>query len=95
MDEIWERAVETALDGQTDVDLVRTLTLDGAVKCVHGRLPPPSLFEKFGCILLFLCTLVVCAGFFMVQGLQASVHALMLLSWIALFVVVNMPLEDC
>ncbi|KAK4410233.1 Acidic leucine-rich nuclear phosphoprotein 32-related protein [Sesamum angolense] len=47
MDEIWERAVETALDGQTDVDLVRTLTLDGAVKCVHGRLPPPSLFEKF------------------------------------------------
>ncbi|KAG8384020.1 hypothetical protein BUALT_Bualt04G0074700 [Buddleja alternifolia] len=47
MDEIWERAVETALDGQTDVALVRTLTLDGAVKCVHGRLPPPSLFEKF------------------------------------------------
>ncbi|XP_042042146.1 acidic leucine-rich nuclear phosphoprotein 32-related protein-like [Salvia splendens] len=47
MDEIWERAVEMALDGQTDVDLVRTLTLDGAVKCVHGRLPPPSLFEKF------------------------------------------------
>ncbi|KAL7090379.1 hypothetical protein ACP275_12G037300 [Erythranthe tilingii] len=47
MDEIWERAVETALDGQTDVDLVRTLTLDGAVKCVHGRLPPPPLFEKF------------------------------------------------
>ncbi|KAL6507569.1 hypothetical protein OROGR_023764 [Orobanche gracilis] len=47
MDEIWERAVETALDGQTDVDLVRTLTFDGAVKCVHGRLPPPSLFEKF------------------------------------------------
>ncbi|KAH6807905.1 Leucine-rich repeat family protein [Perilla frutescens var. frutescens] len=47
MDEIWERAVETALDGQTDVDLVRTLTFDGAVKCIHGRLPPPSLFEKF------------------------------------------------
>ncbi|CDP02040.1 unnamed protein product [Coffea canephora] len=47
MDEIWERAVETALDGQTDVASVRTLTLDGAVKCVHGRLPPPSLFEKF------------------------------------------------
>lgn len=47
MDEIWERAVETALDGQTDIDLVRTLTLDGAVKCVHGRLPPPSLFDKF------------------------------------------------
>lgn len=47
MDEIWERAVETALDGQTDYASVRTLTLDGAVKCVHGRLPPPSLFEKF------------------------------------------------
>lgn len=47
MDEIWERAVETALDGQTDVASVRTLTLDGAVKCVHGRLPPPAIFEKF------------------------------------------------
>lgn len=47
MDEIWERAVETALDGQTDVGSVRTLTLDGAVKCIQGRLPPPSLFEKF------------------------------------------------
>lgn len=47
MDEIWERAVETALDGQTDVASVRTLTLDGAVKCVHGRLPHPSLFQKF------------------------------------------------
>ena len=21
--------------------------MDGAVKCVHGRLPPPSLLEKF------------------------------------------------
>lgn len=39
--------METALDGQTDAASVRTLTLDGAVKCVHGRLPPPSLFEKF------------------------------------------------
>ncbi|KAL6512832.1 hypothetical protein OROMI_034648 [Orobanche minor] len=47
MEEIWERAVATALDGQADVDLVRALTLDGVVKCVHGRLPPPSLFEKF------------------------------------------------
>lgn len=47
MDEIWERAVETALDGQTDVSSVRNLTLDGVVKCVQGRLPPPSLFEKF------------------------------------------------
>ncbi|KAK8606770.1 hypothetical protein V6N13_052527 [Hibiscus sabdariffa] len=47
MDEIWERAVETALDGQTDHTTARTLTLDGAVKCVQGRLPPPSLLEKF------------------------------------------------
>ncbi|KAK6924339.1 hypothetical protein RJ641_010539 [Dillenia turbinata] len=47
MDEIWERAVETALDGQTDSASVRTLTLDGAVKCLQGRLPPPNLLEKF------------------------------------------------
>ncbi|KAK8674053.1 hypothetical protein V6N13_112354 [Hibiscus sabdariffa] len=47
MDEIWERAVETALDGHTDHTAARTLTLDGAVKCVQGRLPPPSLLEKF------------------------------------------------
>ncbi|KAH7566429.1 hypothetical protein JRO89_XS08G0158500 [Xanthoceras sorbifolium] len=47
MDEIWERAVETALDGQTDPGAARTLTLDGAVKCVQGRLPPPSLLERF------------------------------------------------
>lgn len=47
MDEIWERAVETALDGQTDYASARTLTLDGAVKCFQGRLPPPSLLEKF------------------------------------------------
>ncbi|GJS40719.1 acidic leucine-rich nuclear phosphoprotein 32-related protein [Tanacetum coccineum] len=47
MDEIWERAVVTALDGQTDMTSVRALTLDGAVKCVQGRLPHPSLFQKF------------------------------------------------
>ncbi|KAF7828839.1 F-box protein [Senna tora] len=47
MDEIWERAVETALDGETDHASARTLTLDGAVKCVQGRLPPPSLLERF------------------------------------------------
>ncbi|XP_073526368.1 uncharacterized protein [Phyllobates terribilis] len=47
MDEIWERAVQTALDGVSDCASARTLTLDGAVKCVHGRLPPPSLLEKF------------------------------------------------
>lgn len=47
MDEIWERAVETALDGEKDHASVRTLTLDGAVKCVQGKLPPPSLLERF------------------------------------------------
>ncbi|XP_042507034.1 acidic leucine-rich nuclear phosphoprotein 32-related protein-like [Macadamia integrifolia] len=47
MDEVWERAVETALDGQTDCASARSLTLDGAVKCVQGRLPPPILLEKF------------------------------------------------
>lgn len=47
MDEIWERAVETALEGQTDHGAARSLTLDGAVKCVQGRLPPPSLLERF------------------------------------------------
>nr|KYP34374.1 Acidic leucine-rich nuclear phosphoprotein 32-related protein [Cajanus cajan] len=47
MDEIWERAVETALDGEKDHASARTLTLDGAVKCVQGRLPPPSLLERF------------------------------------------------
>ncbi|XWS29310.1 hypothetical protein CRYUN_Cryun24cG0018000 [Craigia yunnanensis] len=46
MDEIWVRAVETALDGQAEHAAARTLTLDGAVKCVQGRLPPPSLLEK-------------------------------------------------
>lgn len=39
--------METALEGQTDHASVRALTLDGAVKCVQGRLPPPSLLEKF------------------------------------------------
>ncbi|KAJ4900245.1 Acidic leucine-rich nuclear phosphoprotein 32-related protein [Raphanus sativus] len=47
MDEIWERAVEAALDGQPDPLATRTLTLDGAVKCLQGRLPPPPLLEKF------------------------------------------------
>ncbi|PON58609.1 FAD/NAD(P)-binding domain containing protein [Parasponia andersonii] len=36
MDKIWERAIETALDDQTDYASARTLTLDGAVKCVQG-----------------------------------------------------------
>lgn len=47
MDEIWERAVEAALNGQTDRLATRTLTLDGAVKCVQGRLPPPTILERF------------------------------------------------
>lgn len=47
MDEVWERAVEAALDGQKNLSSARSLTLDGAVKCIHGRLPPPSLLEKF------------------------------------------------
>lgn len=47
MDEIWERAVETAIDGKADASPVRSLTLDGAVKCYSGRLPPPTLLEKF------------------------------------------------
>ncbi|KAG9136052.1 hypothetical protein Leryth_021278 [Lithospermum erythrorhizon] len=47
MDEMWERAVETALEGERDASSVRNLTLDGTVKCIHGRLPPPSIFEKF------------------------------------------------
>ncbi|XP_060190961.1 acidic leucine-rich nuclear phosphoprotein 32-related protein [Lycium barbarum] len=47
MDEIWERAVETALDGETSFSSVKNLTLDGAVKCVHGKLPQPSIFERF------------------------------------------------
>uniref|UniRef100_A0A1D1YIB8 Acidic leucine-rich nuclear phosphoprotein 32-related protein n=1 Tax=Anthurium amnicola TaxID=1678845 RepID=A0A1D1YIB8_9ARAE len=47
MDEVWERAVEAALGGQADPAAApRTLTLDGAVKCLHGRLPPPGLLEK-------------------------------------------------
>ncbi|ONK76243.1 uncharacterized protein A4U43_C03F25500 [Asparagus officinalis] len=56
MDEAWERAVEAALEvhaaessssSSSPSSAPRTLTLDGAVKCLHGRLPPPSLFEKF------------------------------------------------
>eukprot|EP00252_Welwitschia_mirabilis_P020821 TRINITY_DN5189_c0_g1_i2.p1 TRINITY_DN5189_c0_g1~~TRINITY_DN5189_c0_g1_i2.p1 ORF type:complete len:516 (+),score=205.83 TRINITY_DN5189_c0_g1_i2:194-1741(+) len=46
MEELWEKAVESAL-GDEDFSSARSLTLDGAVKCVHGRLPPPSLLEKF------------------------------------------------
>nr|XP_029117612.1 acidic leucine-rich nuclear phosphoprotein 32-related protein 1-like [Elaeis guineensis] len=50
MDETWEKAVEAALAVHADsssAEPLRSLTLDGAVKCLHGRLPPPALFEKF------------------------------------------------
>ncbi|PON32886.1 hypothetical protein PanWU01x14_357400, partial [Parasponia andersonii] len=42
-----ERPIETVLDGQIDYASARTPTLDGAVKCVQGRLPPPRLLENF------------------------------------------------
>ncbi|KAJ0252286.1 hypothetical protein HA466_0131000 [Hirschfeldia incana] len=44
MDEIWERAVETALAGETEPVV---LTLDGAVKCAKGQLPRPEILEKY------------------------------------------------
>ncbi|CAL9750488.1 unnamed protein product [Musa acuminata subsp. burmannicoides] len=52
MDEAWERAVEAALGGQADSSSSssappRTLTLDGSVKCLHGRLPPPEILERY------------------------------------------------
>ncbi|THU53987.1 hypothetical protein C4D60_Mb10t20220 [Musa balbisiana] len=43
MSEAWERAVAAALKGRTEPP--RALTLDCAVKCPSGRLPPPSFFE--------------------------------------------------
>eukprot|EP00249_Psilotum_nudum_P015721 c25486_g2_i1 orf=323-1513(+) len=46
MDEAWERAVEAARAGEPPVD-VRSLTLDGALKCSQGRLPSASLLEQF------------------------------------------------
>lgn len=50
MDEAWERAVETALGSQSNTSAgspPRSLTLDGAVKCLHGKLPPPEILERF------------------------------------------------
>ncbi|CAH8344464.1 unnamed protein product [Eruca vesicaria subsp. sativa] len=47
MDEIWEKAVETALAGETEPETTRVLTLDGAVKCVNGHLPRPEILEKY------------------------------------------------
>ncbi|MCO5597758.1 hypothetical protein L7F22_051839 [Adiantum nelumboides] len=46
MDEAWERAVEAARGGEA-FETVRTLTLDGAVKCSQGRLPAAALLEQF------------------------------------------------
>eukprot|EP00250_Pteridium_aquilinum_P010441 c19390_g1_i1 orf=659-1435(+) len=46
MDEAWERAVEAARGGE-DHEAVRSLTLDGAVKCSQGRLPAAALLEQF------------------------------------------------
>ncbi|XBI53764.1 hypothetical protein VPH35_035929 [Triticum aestivum] len=48
MDEAWERAVEAALHtaGEGSSSPARSLTLDGAVKCMHGRLPAPEILER-------------------------------------------------
>ncbi|CAA6657576.1 unnamed protein product [Spirodela intermedia] len=48
MNGVWQRAVEAALEEQADPKAPpTTLTLDGAVKCLHGWLPSPRLLEKF------------------------------------------------
>ncbi|KAG0460221.1 hypothetical protein HPP92_023349 [Vanilla planifolia] len=48
MDEAWERSVETALEAQkTPSSELRALNLDGAVKSLHGCLPPAELLERF------------------------------------------------
>lgn len=48
VDEAWERAVEAALhaDGEGSSSPARSLTLDGAVKCMHGRLPAAEILER-------------------------------------------------
>ncbi|XP_072988807.1 uncharacterized protein [Typha latifolia] len=50
MEEAWERAVESALGNQPNPSMAsppRTLTLDGAVKCLHGRLPQSELLGRY------------------------------------------------
>uniref|UniRef100_A0A0D9X1B8 U2A'/phosphoprotein 32 family A C-terminal domain-containing protein n=1 Tax=Leersia perrieri TaxID=77586 RepID=A0A0D9X1B8_9ORYZ len=49
MDEAWERAVEAALQaaGEGSSSPARSLTLDGAVKCLHGRLPAAEILERY------------------------------------------------
>jgi acidic leucine-rich nuclear phosphoprotein 32 family protein B len=48
MDEAWERAVEAALHsgGEGSSSPARSLTLDGAVKCMHGKLPAAEILER-------------------------------------------------
>ncbi|TVU38011.1 hypothetical protein EJB05_11358 [Eragrostis curvula] len=48
VDEAWERAVEAALQagGEGSSSPARSLTLDGAVKCMHGRLPAAEILER-------------------------------------------------
>jgi acidic leucine-rich nuclear phosphoprotein 32 family protein B len=48
MDETWERAVEAALHtgGEGSSSPARSLTLDGAVKCMHGKLPAAEILER-------------------------------------------------
>jgi hypothetical protein len=48
VDEAWERAVEAALHagGEGSSSPARSLTLDGAVKCTHGRLPAAEILER-------------------------------------------------
>ncbi|XP_073006467.1 acidic leucine-rich nuclear phosphoprotein 32-related protein 1-like [Typha latifolia] len=47
MADSWEQAVAAALKSHSSSSPPRTLTLDGAVKSVNGRLPSSSLFERF------------------------------------------------
>ncbi|PKU84784.1 acidic leucine-rich nuclear phosphoprotein 32-related protein 1 [Dendrobium catenatum] len=48
MDDAWERVVEAAVDGQaTRSSDIRVLNLDGAVKSLHGCLPPAGILERF------------------------------------------------
>jgi Leucine-rich repeat len=61
MDEEWERAVEAALRGgggaapsaplegssASSSSPPRSLTLDGVIKCLHGRLPSPEILERY------------------------------------------------
>ncbi|XP_020591179.1 acidic leucine-rich nuclear phosphoprotein 32-related protein isoform X2 [Phalaenopsis equestris] len=48
MEEAWERAIEAKLEGlATPFSELRVLNLDGAVKSLHGCLPPAGLLERF------------------------------------------------